>query len=311
MIESVLVADVGVVAARVIHSLRALGVKTVAADVAPGELSDSAGSADSAGPRAVTGTAGRVADDVVLLGGLSELSAPGAVVKAAGAAGVAAIHPGRGPLRADRDFAFQARADGFTPVVSYAGSLVPAAQRSDGAVDVCVLADATGCALLGTVGRVEEGLMSPAPLDSERARQIARAVVAQAQLTGLLSVVVVGDDVVAVDAGLPVGQAALEQVTGLNLVELQLTLAGGGALPDTAEFRSSGAAVTRGELDVVPDERLLDDLDDDGLRLDLTPRRQHGRETIVWATGFGVDAAAARSTLARYAAQLATIAARG
>lgn len=295
MIGSILVADAGMVAARVMRGFEALGIKTVAADVAP-----AVGVAGDVQRPSTIGCSARLADDVVLLSDLDELRDAHAVLAAGTAAGVAGIHPGRGPLRADPDFTRLARNAGFLPVVSDIGPGAAAPARSGAEVDVCLLAHATGCVLLGTLGPVDEGWMSPAPADTERARRLARAAVAQGELSGLMSVVVLGDVVVGIDAGLPVGQAALEQVSGLDLVQLQLAHALGDPIALPVEVPAAGVALSRGRLDVVSDERTLDDIDRVGLRLELTPRHPHGRETIVWATGYGADAAQARSALDRY-----------
>lgn len=295
MIESLLVADVGVIAARVIEGCRRLGIKSTAV----GLTQISANAVDSRGQP--VGAAHRSADDVVLLADLAELYDGALVAGAAAAAGVSGVHPGRGPLRTDTVWAKHLRELHLVPVISSGSGFGRPKTFAPGTVEITYLADATGSVELGTVEREQGVLRSPARSDCERARQLARAVVAEHELRGLVTVAVSDDAVVGVDGGLPSGQAAIELSTGIDLLEVQLAHAAGGPLP-AIPTTPQAVAFTRGQLDVLADVRVLEAVQRErkDLRLDVTALHARGHEGFVWATAVGDDDDAARRALAAY-----------
>ncbi len=295
MIESLLVADVGVIAARVIEGCRRLGVKSTAV----GLTQISANALDSRGQP--VGAAHRSADDVVLLADLPELYDGTLVARAAAAAGVSGVHPGRGPLRTSTVWAEHLREIHLLPVISSGSGFGRPKSFPTGTVEITYLADVAGCVELGTVEREAGVLRSPARSDCTRARQLARAVVAEHQLRGLVTVAVFDDAVVGVDGGLPSGQAAIELSTGTDLLQFQLMHAAGEPLPPLPPVPQA-VALTRGQLDVLGDVRVLEAVQRErtDLRLDVTPLHARGHEGFIWATAAGVDDDAARRALAAY-----------
>ena len=293
MIESLLVADVGVIATRIIADCRRLGVKSIGV-----RLSKVAVDAVDGRGQPV-GAPERLADDVVLLADLAELHDGRRVLGAAVAAGVSGIHPGRGPLRADTTWAAAVRAQHLLPVVSSGAAPSRPAALPEGTVEVTFVADATGYTELATVERRNQLLRSPAQGNTESVRHLARATVAAHQLRGLVSVAVLGDEVVSIDGGLPVGQRAIELSTGLDLLRIQLAAAANEPLP-TPPGDPTRVAVSRGRLDVVDDARVLDSLNSTRLRLDITPLHARGHQAVVWATGGGSDDAAALRAIQDY-----------
>lgn len=298
MIESLLIADVGVIAARVIEGCRRLGVKSTAVRL----TQISADALDSRGQP--VGAADRLADDVVLLADLAELYDGALVAGAAAAAGVSGVHPGRGSLRTSAAWADRVRDLHLTALVSSGTGFGRPRFFATGTVEITYLADATGCVELGTVEREQGVLRSPARSDCDRARQLARAVVAENELRGVVTVAVAGGAVVGVDGGLPSGQVAIELSTGIDLLELQLAHAAGEPLPPPPSAPHA-VAFTRGQLDVFGDVRVLEFLDQDNVRLDVTPLHARGHEGFVWATAAGENDAAALRTLDTYLAAVA------
>lgn len=295
MIESLLIADVGVVAARVVEGCRRLGVKSVAVRLSqlPSDGVDGHGQP--------VGAADRLADDVVLLADLNELRDGSSVLGAAEAAGVSGVHPGRGPLRTSMSWADDLRAAHLVPVVSSGVDFDRPQTYPEATVEVTFVVDDTGCVEVGTVGRAAGVLRSPAAGDCQRACQLARAAVAQHDLRGLVSVAVADGAVVGLDGGLPVGQTALELSAGIDVLAIQLAHAAGtplGELPWPPASRA--VAIMRGRLDVMDDVRVLEALDPAALRLDVTPLYARGHEGVVWASAVGVDEAAALAALATY-----------
>lgn len=301
MIESLLIADVGVVASRVVVGCRRLGVKSVAVRLS--HLPDDA--LDGQGPP--VGASDRFADDVVLLADLSELHDGKAIVGAAEAAGVSAVHPGRGPLQTSVSWADDVRAASLIPVVSTGFGFGRSGAYPQGTVEVTFIVDDTGCVELGTVGRAAGVMRSPAAGDQRRVGQLARAAVAQHDLRGLVSVAVVDGAVVGIEGGLPVGQTALELSAGIDLLAIQLAYAVGEPLAALAGSpQARPIAITRGRLDVVNDLRALEALDPAALRLDVTALHARGHEGVVWASAVGVDEATASAALATYVNLLAS-----
>jgi acetyl/propionyl-CoA carboxylase alpha subunit len=250
--ESLLVADRGETARRILRTAAQMGLRTVAVH------SD----ADTDLPFV------READDAVLLGAAAPASSYLDVVKileAARRAGAGAIHPGSGPLAEDAAFARAVTDAGLVwvgppPEAIDAMQAHAAAQRQpEGGparyveVQVLGLTDDQVVALGewdSSVRRRDQPMVveSPAPkLDrATRAGLLSRAV-RLAQDLGLRSAGTVeflldtaGDGVepVRVHSRIRTGQAALELVTGVDVVEEQLRLAGG--RPPTADLDHIG-----------------------------------------------------------------------
>lgn len=290
-----MVADVGVIAARVIEGCRRLGIKSTAV----GLTQVSANAVDSRGQP--VGAAHRSADDVVLLADLAELYDGALVAGAAAAAHVSGVHPGRGPLRTSTVWARHLHDLHLVPVISSGSGFGRPKTFAGGTVEITYLADRTGCVELGTVERELGCLRSPARSDCEPARRLARAVVAEHELRGLVTVAVFDGAVVGVDGGLPSGQAAIELSAGIDLLEVQLACAAGDPLPPMPPAPQA-VAFTRGQLDVLADVRVLESMQRErsDLRLDVTALHARGHEGFVWATAAGTDDNAARRALAAY-----------
>lgn len=295
MLESLLIADVGVGASRVVEGCRRLGVKSVAVRLShpPDDGLDGQGQP--------VGASDRFADDVVLLADLSELRDAGAVLRAAEAAGVSGVHPGRGSLRTSVAWADDVRAASLVPVVSSGSGFGRPGTYPAGTVEVTFVVDDTGCVELGTVERAAGVLRSPAVGDQRRAGQLARAAVAEHDVRGLVSVAVLDGVVVGLEGGLPIGQTALELSAGIDLLAIQLNHAAGEPLAELAGSPPPlPVAITRSRLDVVNDLRTLAALDPTAVRLDVTALHPRGHEGVVWASAVGVNEAAAATALESY-----------
>lgn len=304
MLESVLVADGGLGAARVLSTCRRLGIKSVLVRLS--EETD----------RIVTDAA-PAADDLVLLASANELADPVAVVRAAAAAGVQAIHPGYGPLRGDARLVQAATDAGLIAVVTtgvgpagqiahlLAQSIPPVPQSGANAPVtrwVYVLGAPSGAVVLGSV-QASEGHVVAGALDGAEAadHRLAHAVAAVIGVEGLAAVGVGPDGVVSVVAGLPEAHAAWELVTDVDLVELQL-LAAIGRSPLTArsDLPLSGVAIGLTGVDVVDDLRTLDGLAAYGLRLDTVALSGSAHGALVRVSAWGPDLAEAERVLADY-----------
>ena len=329
LLESVLVADRGLGAARVLVTCQRLGIKSVLVGLS--EDDDE-----------VPTDAAHLADDLVLLAGVDELTDPGAVVRAALAAGVQAIHPGYGPLRGDLRLARAAADAGLVAVVTTGvgpaeqnrQALVqsrPAVPTADPGASVArwvfVLGAPQGAVVLGSVRVVADRLIAAAPDetpdDTASDHRIAHAAAAVLGVTGLVAVgigvqgVGVGlngdgaqgvgvngvgaDGVVAVVAGLPETHAAWELATDVDLVEQQLLAATGESpLSARSDFPVSGAAIGRPQVDAVDDIRSLDDVAGAGLRVDAVAVAGSSHGALVRVSAWGEDLAEAERVLARY-----------
>jgi Biotin carboxylase, N-terminal domain len=229
VIESLLVVDDGLGAVRVIDTAHVLGVKAVL-------LTTSERASRAHGP-----------DDVVLLAA-EELTSAAAVVGAAVAAQVDAIHPAMGPLRADLNLAVAAEAAGMSAVVtrhraasassdegSGSGVTAGALLSADGVpwradvpaqCSVLVFGTSAGAVVLGDLCVEPDGVSTaPAVLDAparELAHRTAAAAAAVLAVRGLVGVDVTGTDVVGLTYGLRPEYAAWEVLTGVDLVAVQL-----------------------------------------------------------------------------------------
>jgi hypothetical protein len=218
MIESLLVADDGLGAVRVVAAAHRLGIKAVVLTATERR-------------RDVRG-----ADDVVLLP-TREWTAQG-VAAAAVAADVDAVHPGMGPLLADAALAAAAADAGLATVLTrgqfagagLAAAIGPAGLEFDptGAADleVLVFGRPTGVTVLGELRLDAAGRAhAPAELsDDERAdaHRRAHAVAAAIGLDGLAGVGLHAATVRRVRPGLSPQQSAWQAVSGIDVVELQV-----------------------------------------------------------------------------------------
>jgi len=240
--DTVLVADRGLVACRVVRTCQRLGARTVTVHAA----------ADAARRHS------RRADESLLLDLDPGSSDPGStyldglkVIEAAGQAGAQAVHPGASPLAASAAFATAVQEAGLTwvgppPEALAALEPVPAPQAGD--LLLTLLASAAGqVTVVGDSSRDAAGWSSPAHVaDDVRARAVglAEEAVGRAGLVGLVQAVVdhARDAVTGLRPWLSADQAVVELVSGVDLVEQSLLLAAGKpALEDTP--RSEGAAV--------------------------------------------------------------------
>ena len=314
MLESLLVADHGLGAARVLLTCRRLGIKSVLAGLSL--------------PDAVPTDATHLADDVVLLTDVTELGDPVAVVRAAQAAGVQAIHPGYGPLRADPRLVDEAAKAGMVGVVTTG---VHSPQRTAAALTahdvpmtpgdtplrwVYVFGAQGRIVVLGSAAVDSRGLLVAGNDDDAPARstahRLAHAAAAVLALDGVAAVAVGPDGVVDVVAGLPESHAAWELVTDLDLVELQLDPPGVAELDVT----TGGVAVGRPGAEIVADAGALDDLraaadaDGGGIRFDAVALAGSPHGALVRASAWAEDEAAARAFLARFPARFPVLAQR-
>ena len=217
-----------------------------------------------------------LADDVVLLADAAELGDPDAVIRAAQAAGVQAVHPGYGPLRAEPQLARLAAAAGLRAAVTtgvvapgeiataLAGENVP---MSSAAIDrwVYVIGRAGRLDVLGSAWVASDGALiggepepssdsaagpadpaDPAgpgrPLDGPNGdHRLAHAAAVVLGLDGVAAVGLASDGVVEVAPGLAPSHAAWELVTGFDLVEIQL-----GLDTDDVDLTTGGVAVGSG-----------------------------------------------------------------
>ncbi|MGI8881529.1 MAG: biotin carboxylase N-terminal domain-containing protein [Jatrophihabitans sp.] len=240
MIESVLAADGGLGALRVVRTCQRLGIKAVALT-----------SADRVNKQA------RKADDVVLLSE-AEWSSAAAVVAAAKAADVDAVHPGLGPLAGDAVFAEEADAAGLVAAVATgsfgAGEIVAALaaesisfRAGPAEFEVLVFGTDSGVVVLGDLGVDGECHVAPArglsDAEREAVHRTGHAVGVVLSIRGLASIGMAADQVCGVRPGLAPGQSAWEMASGVDLVELQLT-ALTGELP--AELLTAGPPLVTG-----------------------------------------------------------------
>lgn len=290
MIESLLVVDDGLGAARVIASSQRLGVKAV--------LLTTADRASRA----------RDADDVMMLSG-PELASAAAVSAAAGASEVDAIHPAMGPLRASTELLERAAAAGLRVAVTtgtLARPAVKAALRAEGvgyrrtlesSADVLVFGSAEGVIVLGDL-RTDAGLaLAPAPLDPaarELAHRCAHAAATVLDIRGLASISVALSasvsgaapgtaDVVAVRAGLRPRYVAWETVSGVDLVETQLrALQGESPIAGSSATPATDGAAASTTVDTVDTEPAAPSPPGRFERYLGSDGRPHGRLTV-WA----------------------------
>ncbi len=288
MIESVLAADGGLGGLRVITTCQRLGIKAVALT-----------SADEVNKQA------RLADDVVLLSP-EERSSGAAVVAAAKAAGVDAIHPGIGPLAGDAAFAAEAEAAGLAAVVTL-GTLHTAAvtealaaesitfRPGQASVEVLVFGTDDGVVVLGELGLDGDTQCAPAlglsGADRDAAHRTGHAVGVVLALRGLASIGIADAQVCHVRAGLAAAHSAWEMATGTDLVELQLSVLRD-AVPDVVQ--NAGPPQVNGV--ALTGERPATDADaPDGVRWEVFPS---GAEERIRVTAWGDDEAGARAAFA-------------
>ena len=304
MLESLLVADHGLGAARVLVTCRRLGIKSVLAGLS---------AADAVGTDAT-----HLADDVVLLADVSELADPVAVVRAARAAGVQAIHPGYGSLRANAELAEEAAKAAMVAVVTtgvrtpqqvaaaLAAQEVPMTPTATPSRWVYVFGARGRIMVLGSA-RVASGVFVAGddgddPHARSTAHRLAHAAAAVLAIEGAAAVAVGPDGIVDVVPGLSESHAVWELVTDLDLVELQLDPTAVGELDVT----TGGVALGRLDTETIPDARVLDDLsaaaeaDGGGLRFDAVALAGSPHGALVRASAWAEDEAAARALLARY-----------
>lgn len=312
MLESLLVADHGLGAARVLLTCRRLGIKSVLAGLSTPDVTPT--------------DATHLADDVVLLSDVAELADPVAVVRAAQAAGVQAIHPGYGPLRADPRLADAAAQAALFAVVTSGIGTPDRVAAALSAQDVPMTPSAVPSRwvyLFGVQGRISvlgsarvsaDGLLVAGDDDTSPPRgdenfpargdahRLAHAAAAVLGVDGAAAVAVGADGVVDIVAGLPESHAVWELVTDLDLVELQLDPSSVAELDVT----TGGVAVGRMTADTVEDARGLDDLSaaadagGGGLRLDAVSLAGSPHGALVRASAWAEDESGARSFLARY-----------
>ena len=261
-------------------------------------------------PDGLATDAAPAADDLVLLATADELADPVAVVRAAAAAGVQAIHPGYGPLRGDARLARAASDAGLVAIVttgvataeenartlSQSVSALPWASDGSPATRwVYVLGAPTGVIVLGSVAASGDRVIASAPDSTESAaHRLGHAVAAVLGLNGLATVGVGSSGVVDVVAGLPETHAAWELVTDVDLVELQLLAATGkSTLTAQSELPRSGVAIGRVRADVVEDIRTLDRVTGSGLRLDAVALAGSAHGALVRLSAWGRDLAEA------------------
>ena len=317
MLESLLVADHGLGAARVLLTCRRLGIKSVLAGLS---AEDAAGT-----------DASHVADDEVLLAGVAELSDATAVVRAARAAGVQAIHPGYGPLRDSAELAQEATRAGLSAIVTTGIGTSERIAETLAAENVPLLPTGARASrrvyVFGTHGRIvvlgsaridADGLLIAGADDGTDARstahRLAHAAAAVLGIDGLATVAVAVDGavggVVEIVAGLPESHAVWELVTDLDLVELQLDPTAVTELDVT----TGGVAVGRLDLARIEDARGLDQLsaaaDADGgsLRFDAVALVGSPHGALVRASAWAEDETTARAFLARYEARYPVLA---
>lgn len=288
MIESVLAADGGLGALRVVRTCQRLGIKAVALTSA-GQVNKQA----------------RKADDVVLLSE-EEWSSAAAVVAAAKAADVDAVHPGLGPLAGDAVFAAEAEAAELTAAVTTgtfgAGEIVAALaaesisfRAGPAELEVLVFGTDSGVVVLGDLG-VDGGYhVAPArglsAAEREAAHRTGHAVGVVLSLRGLASIGIAGGQVCGVRPGLAPGQSAWEMVSGVDLVELQLA-----ALSDDlpAELLAAGPPPVTG-FALSGEAPATDAETPDGVRREVFAA---GDEEHVRITVHAADEAAARAIFA-------------
>jgi Biotin carboxylase, N-terminal domain len=315
--ESLLVADHGLGAARVLLTCRRLGIKSVLAGLS---TEDAAGT-----------DAAHLADDEVLLADAAELSDPTAVVRAAQAAGVQAIHPGYGPLRASAELARAAAEVGLTAILTTGIGTPEQVAAALGAENVPVMPAGARAArfvyVFGAHGRIvvlgstrvdvdglivagddaDGGSADSASSDRNTANRLAHAAAAVLGIDGVATISVALDGaaggVVDVGAGLPESHAGWELVTDLDLVELQLDP----TLVTDLDVTTGGVAIGRLDVTRIEDARGLDelaataDVDGGGLRFDAVALVGSAHGALVRATAWAEDETAARAFLARYA----------
>jgi hypothetical protein len=329
MIESVLVADRGLGAARVLTTCRRLGIKAVLA-----------GLSDDSGDDVAT-DATHLADDEVLLANVAELVDPTAVVRAADSAGVQAIHPGYGLLRGDLRLARAAAEAGLAAVVTtglgppeeiaiaLGGERPPLRVAPPGTPTtrwVYVLAGPTQVTVLGSVRVASDGSYLCAADDvgeggngdsgngdgrndfsgdgggTEAAHRTGHAVAAVLGVSGLCAVGISAAGITGAGPGLPTHHAVWELVADLDLVELQLRAADGDAPSPSSVVRArvGGVAIGRPVEDIVDDVRSLDAVAGDGLRIDAVGLAGSSHGALVRVSAWGADRAAAELTMRRY-----------
>ncbi|MEP6851948.1 MAG: biotin carboxylase N-terminal domain-containing protein [bacterium] len=252
MIESILVADRGPGAIRVVATCRRLGIKSVVLALSgdPTDRRDRAG-----------------ADDVVLLHDHAETADPAAVVRAASAAGVGAVHPGTGPLAGSSAFADGCVAAGLVPVTTVGLPAPPAVWAELGRAGVPIASDATaeilvvalagpsGIAVFGEIGLGTTRAVVPPPTAGAEARAAtARTVLGLFAARGLVTVGFAGAAVCAVLPTWPPQHAALELVTGIDLVEAQLQVASGEPMALNEPSRHGAAVTTMTAVDLAPED---------------------------------------------------------
>jgi acetyl/propionyl-CoA carboxylase alpha subunit len=287
--ETVLVADRGAAAARVVRTCQRLGARTVVVHAA-----------DDGGSPAV-----RAADEAVPLGGSGwseSYGDPRRVLEAARRTGAEAVHPGAGWLAEDAALAREVLAEGLTWLgvppealerteqqtaeLARSLGLLPAAATGRRLV-VTTLNDGQTARVLGVREQHRrDGAplvdAAPAELPGEVLGRCEHAALVVAQAVGAGPLVAVGltvgsEDDVGVAAVLPPllpGFSATEVSAGLDLVELQLRLAAGEQAPGGTRGRHGLALHLR-----VADQyagrlrRWSLPADDDDVRVDAAVRR--------------------------------------
>ncbi|MDP3713569.1 MAG: biotin carboxylase N-terminal domain-containing protein [Mycobacteriales bacterium] len=207
--ETVLVADRGLLGARVVRTVQALGARAVTVHL-DGEHGHG--------------------DESVLLGGPGSDADVVKVLEAARQAGADAVHPGSGPLAAHPGFAAAVVEAGLVWVGPPAGSLggtpvLPATRRE---------VQWLGGAAVDERDVVDDLIVSSGP-PPPCAAPLAGAV------SGVVSVV--GELVV---PHLTLGHIVTEEALGLDLVELQLRTAAGEDVPYEVVARAAAGVVLRG-----------------------------------------------------------------
>jgi acetyl/propionyl-CoA carboxylase alpha subunit len=225
--DTILVADRGLVACRVVRTCQRLGARTVTVH-----------SAADAGRRHST-----CADESLLLGPSDEASTylDGLkVIEAAGQAAAQAVHPGSGVLARSAAFAAAVQDAGLTwvgPPPSVLAALEPLPQPVGASVLTVTVLSPVDAPVLVLGESLRTGGRSAAPgalpdQTRERARAAAVSAAADTGLVGLASVVVHLDgngaaSGAALQPWLDPDHAVVELVTGTDLVERQLLLAAG------------------------------------------------------------------------------------
>jgi acetyl/propionyl-CoA carboxylase alpha subunit len=297
--DTVLVADRGLLACRVVRTCQRLGARAVTVH-----------SADDAG-RLHT----RCADESLLLGPADPASSylDGLkVLEAAGQAGAQAVHPGASPLAASASFAAAVQDAGLAWVGAPAEALAALEHAppapSSGRVVTVLVPPGGAPVVVGATRRVDGLWTSGAPLqqpDGAAAVEAAGAV----GVVGLARVQVDSDSaVVAVQPWLGLDHPALELVTGVDLVEQQLRLAGGGSGVVTDVRRQGAAALVVLRARTAGRVTSVELPDGDGLRTVVGVRKREdvpAGEVVIALAAWAETDGQARERLAAARGQLA------